>query len=191
MDKSVLVELSTALGGLVQSMFIDRETTKQRLVEDEMDKRRVQRLSQVKSEQDKREAEQILGGNYSALAAMSQLPQVLRDILVSGTVFVKHSRLMRKDFRHMSVSQDLAHLTWRTLGVGAGKNDRDHGSHPLQFFESVEQDSSDAKRIQLKGRPGQKPVAVEYAGGSTDQENEKGARQWQASLQFLINKQRR
>ena len=29
MDKAVLVELSTALGGLVQSMYIERELAKQ------------------------------------------------------------------------------------------------------------------------------------------------------------------
>ncbi|KAJ1428882.1 P-loop containing nucleoside triphosphate hydrolase protein [Ochromonadaceae sp. CCMP2298] len=188
MDKSVLVELSTALGGLVQSMFIDRETNKQRLLGEETDRQKVQRLSQARTDEDRREAELILAGNFGALSSMGQLPDVLRGVLTAGGVFIKHST-WRKDFRHMSMSPDLAHLTWRLLGSGS-KADKDHGSHPLHFFESAERDS-DPKRLHLKGRPGQKSVLVEYAGGATDQENEKGAQQWQASLQFLINKQRR
>ena len=134
MDKSVLVELSTALGGLVQSMFIDRETTKQRLLAEERQRRQLAEEVLAKANQDRRDAELILAGNFNQLESCPVLPDVLKVMVLKGAIFIKYSRLGRKDVRNIIVSEDLMHLTWRPL-VNNGKSDKDHGSHPLQFFE--------------------------------------------------------
>jgi hypothetical protein len=136
MDKSVLVELSTALGGLVQSMFIDREMTKQRIAAEEKQRRLAAEEAQARVNQDKREAEQILSGNFNQLESTSTLPEVLRQMVLKGAIFIKYNRLGMKDVRNIIVSEDLMHITWRPLvGASKSKPDKEQGSHPLQFFE--------------------------------------------------------
>ena len=80
MDKSVLVELSTALGGLVQSMFIDRETTKQRMQAEERQRRQAADEAVARANLDKRATEQILAGNFNQLESSSILPEVLTTV---------------------------------------------------------------------------------------------------------------
>mmetsp|Transcript_9688 Transcript_9688/g.16176 ORF Transcript_9688/g.16176 Transcript_9688/m.16176 type:complete len:737 (-) Transcript_9688:169-2379(-) len=200
MDKSILVELSTALGGLVQSMFVDRETTKQRLVQEEVDRRDQQAQQEAREEQARRENALLLNGNFEALAGMSVLPDVLRSVVVKGAVFIKHSRLMRTEVRHVAVTADLSHLVWHLVGSGGSGNGgnvsnnshyQNTTSHPLQFFDSACQDGGDPNRIVLKGRPGQKTVTLEYADGNSEQERRKGLQQWVAALQFILVKMRR
>jgi hypothetical protein len=135
MDKSVLVELSTALGGLVQSMFIDRETTKQRLIAEEKLRRQAAEEAQARTNQDKRDAELILAGNFNQLESSPVLPAILQAMVLKGAIFIKYSRLGRKDVRSVQVSQDLLHLTWRPLVNAKAERDQQQGSHPLQFFE--------------------------------------------------------
>lgn len=208
MDKSVLVELSTALGGLVQSMFIDRETTKQRMQAEERQRRQAADEAVARANLDKRATEQILAGNFNQLESSSILPEVLKSMVLKGAIFIKYNRLGMKDVRNMIVSDDLLFLTWRPLVNSKGKTDKDQGSHPLQFFDrcvtfmlllivvnfvyslfitrSVEQDTNQPTRINLRGKPGQKAVTLEYADGNTDVENTRGAQQWAAALRFLI-----
>lgn len=135
MDKSVLVELSTALGGLVQSMFIDRETTKQRMQAEERQRRQAADEAVARANLDKRATEQILAGNFNQLESSSILPEVLRSMVLKGAIFIKYNRLGMKDVRNMIVSDDLLFLTWRPLVNSKNKTDKDQGSHPLQFFE--------------------------------------------------------
>jgi len=135
MDKSVLVELSTALGGLVQSMFIDRETTKQRMQAEERQRRQAADEAVARANLDKRATEQILAGNFNQLESSSILPEVLKSMVLKGAIFIKYNRLGMKDVRNMIVSDDLLFLTWRPLVNSKNKTDKDQGSHPLQFFE--------------------------------------------------------
>lgn len=135
MDKSVLVELSTALGGLVQSMFIDRETTKQRMQAEERQRRQAADEAIARANLDKRATEQILAGNFNQLESSAILPEVLKSMVLKGAIFIKYNRLGMKDVRNVVVSDDLLYLTWRPLVNGKGKSEKEHGSHPLQFFE--------------------------------------------------------
>lgn len=135
MDKAVLVELSTALGGLVQSMFVDRETAKQRQQAEERQRRLAAEEALAKANQDKRDTEQILSGNFNQLESSPTLPEVLKNMVLKGAVFVKYNRLGMKEIRTVMVSSDLLYLTWRPLVNGKGKSDKDQSSHPLQFFE--------------------------------------------------------
>lgn len=136
MDKSVLVELSTALGGLVQSMFIDRETTKARIASEEKQRRLAAEEAQAQANREKRDAEQILSGNFNQLESSAILPEVLKQMVLKGAIFIKYNRLGLKDVRNITVSEDLAHMTWRPLvNNGKAKQDKESGAHPLQFFE--------------------------------------------------------
>lgn len=135
MDKAVLVELSTALGGLVQSMFVDRETAKQRQAAEEKQRRLAAEEAQAKANQDKRETEEILSGNFNQLGSSPTLPEVLRNMVLKGAIFVKYNRLGMKELRTVMVSSDLMYLTWRPLLNGKTKPEKDLSSHPLQFFE--------------------------------------------------------
>ena len=135
MDKSVLVELCTALGGLVQSMFIERETTKQKLIYEEKQRLLAIEEAIARENQNKHEAEQILSGNFNQLEFTGVLPDVLKQIVLKGAIFIKYSRLGMKDVRSVAVSEDLMHLTWRPVGLAKGSVDRDQGAHPLRFFE--------------------------------------------------------
>lgn len=135
MDKAVLVELSTALGGLVQSMFVDRETAKQRQVAEERQRRLAAEEALAKADQDKRDTEQILSGNFNQLESSPTLPEVLKNMVLKGAIFVKYNRLGMKDFRTIMVSPDLLYLTWRPLVSNKTKGDKDQSAHPLQFFE--------------------------------------------------------
>jgi hypothetical protein len=136
MDKSVLVELSTALGGLVQSMFIDRETTKARIAAEEKQRRQAAEEAQALANREKRDADQILSGNFNQLESSAILPEVLKQMVLKGAIFIKYSRLGMKDVRNISISEDLAHMTWRPLvSSGKAKSEKESGSHPLQFFD--------------------------------------------------------
>lgn len=61
----------------------------------------------------------------------------------------------------------------------------------LLFYYSVEQDIVHASQLHLRGRPGQKSVLLEYADGSTLEENQKGAQQWTAALRYLMQQQQK
>lgn len=135
MDKSVLVELSTALGGLVQSMFVDRETTKARIAAEEKQRRQAAEEAQALANRQKQDADQILSGNFNQLESSPILPEVLRQMVLKGAIFIKYSRLGMKDVRNVTVSEDLAHLTWRPLVSGKARSEKETGAHPLQFFE--------------------------------------------------------
>ena len=54
------------------------------------------------------------------------------------------------------------------------------------YYRSVEQDSGNPARLQLRGRPGQKHVQLEFADAASEADNARGAQQWIAALRFLI-----
>lgn len=138
MDKAVLVELATALGGLVQSLFIDREMIKQEML--------LQEMARQQAIQDHYLREQLENQRRMVfrrapidelLRTLDTLPDTVIQALVYGTMFLKHSS--SKGFlsavqtktvpRYVSISPDLRYLLWRTIeshhsgsngGIGSG-----------------------------------------------------------------------
>jgi hypothetical protein len=127
MDKAVLVELSTALGGLVQSMYIEREIVKQ---EENFKKYLKMREDEEKQELQQAESRQLdilRKGEVDALFNLPHLPQSVVLTITRGAVFIKHSRIGQKSPRFIQISNDLRTLLWRPLvGTSKGKEETVH-----------------------------------------------------------------
>lgn len=50
----------------------------------------------------------------------------------------------------------------------------------------MELDNNMPTRLHLRGKPGQKAVVLDFAEGSKEEDNARGAQQWAAALGFLI-----
>eukprot|EP01038_Epipyxis_sp_PR26KG_P011639 gene11639-15589_t len=211
MDKAVLVELSTALGGLVQSMYIERETNKKE------ETLKQQKLKQAEEELDakiKNDAinEQILkNGKAEELLTLSNLPENKMKMLFDGAVFIKHGWLGKKKVKFYSVSNDLLYLMWKPM---INSNQSIISSCPLAHFDSVElaykngsnghkaalcspadntisntkHQERDCCVLILRGNAGQKSLHLEYADKTTIEENIIGAEEWLSCLRYLIHK---
>jgi cellobiose-specific phosphotransferase system component IIA len=121
MDKAVLVELSTALGGLVQSMFIERELTKQdEITKEQLRKQKEEEQNEIKVRETK-QLEIIFRGDYDTMISspsFNTLPSVIVSLLNRGTVFIKYSRLGKKIPRLVAISPDLKTLLWKPVITG-------------------------------------------------------------------------
>jgi hypothetical protein len=138
MDKAVLVELATALGGLVQSLFIDREMIKQEMLLQEMARQQALQDHYLREQlENQRRMVFRRAPIDELLRTLDTLPDTVIQALVYGTMFLKHSS--SKGFlsavqtktvpRYVSVSPDLRYLLWRTIeshhsggngGIGSG-----------------------------------------------------------------------
>ncbi len=135
MDKAVLVELCTALGGLVQTMYIEREKMKQ----DEI--QRQQRRSVVKAEKEAKlkadiaveESKTKIETEVKTVHAFHYghgLSDETASMLMSGATFIKHSRLGSRDIRYVWLTPDLLNICWRQIG-----NMQSQNSMPLRDFD--------------------------------------------------------
>lgn len=131
MDKAVLVELSTALGGLVQSMYIERELLKYEESQREKALLEEQELLQAHLEEEARLA-QLLKCHSEVSFNGLKLPEEKYSMITNGAIFVKNGWLGKKSTRFVRVSEDLKHLILRPIG---GKNSAQLSSLPLGGFE--------------------------------------------------------
>jgi len=117
MDKAVLVELVTALGGLIQSMYIDRELMKA----EEAHSKKLRQLAEEEKERGRQEEAQAwellrLGNQAQMRQTWGRLPPPnILQALQAGSFFIKHSRHGLKTLRRLSVSEDGASLVWQTM----------------------------------------------------------------------------
>lgn len=160
MDKAVLVELTTALGGLIQSMYIDRELmkheetqAKKQLVQGEEEKEKVIR--------DEKVAWQLLA-HGDAMQLTQQwgrtLPPMITKALINGSFFIKHSRHGVKTVRMVSISPDCTALVWKGVLPVANTPYAPHAHAPsapsneavvipLQYFDGVEYETRPTSTI--------------------------------------------
>lgn len=118
MDKAVLVELSTALGGLVQSIFVEYQLAKK---ENAFKER--QRLATEQQEAQRKDYERRLQDlllNSEDVAVLPRLPDKVVQGLLQGAVFLKRDRMGREAPRFVSLSDDLRNIIWEPLGFGGG-----------------------------------------------------------------------
>jgi hypothetical protein len=115
MDKAVLVELSTALGGLVQSMYIEREIIKQEENQKEVLKKQFEEELKQAKQAELRHLEVVHNGSYDQLLSLDHLPAPITHLLTQGTVFIKHSRLGQKTPRLIQISPDMKFLLWKSV----------------------------------------------------------------------------
>ncbi len=118
MDKAVLVELSTALGGLVQSMYIEREIVKQEEATKEILKKQLEEETRELKQAEQRQIDTIKRGDYDNVFSFTSLPNSITHALIRGAIFIKHSRLGQKTSRLIQISPDLKMLVWRPLLTG-------------------------------------------------------------------------
>lgn len=141
MDKAVLVELSTALGGLVQSMYIEREMSKQ----EEMIKESKRQQKEMEEEQRQQEERTLLqlfldgqatlnavlaaaaassasspssSSPSSSNSSLAPIPLKILDILQRGRYFYKHGRYGQPKLRFFSLENDLKTLGWYAIEHG-------------------------------------------------------------------------
>jgi kinesin family protein 11 len=121
MDKAVLVELSTALGGLVQSMFIEREIAKQEeIIKEQLRKQKEEEQNELKLLEMK-QLEILFRGDYDTMISspsFNTLPSIIINVLNRGTVFIKYSRLGKKIPRLVAITPDLKTLLWKPVITG-------------------------------------------------------------------------
>ncbi len=134
MDKAVLIELSTALGGLVQSMFIERELMRQETATDEALRRRTELEVAAAQAKDSLSVDVLKRGRADELATLRQLPEARLRMIRTGAIFVKHGWMGKKTVRHVSVSDDLKTLHLLCVGAAAGKK-QDSSFVNLSAFE--------------------------------------------------------
>lgn len=122
MDKAVLVELSTALGGLVQSLFIDRELVKQEvLIKDSQYKAQQLVVEEARASAQRQRDFFRRGRIEEIVGRMESLPESVVQALLYGAIFLKHASssglFMQAKItpRFVSIAPDLRHLLWRTV----------------------------------------------------------------------------
>lgn len=175
MDKPILIELSSALGGLVQSMYLEREKAKRK-----------------QRKEAKQERESSLGFNISNRPSKNQkiisLSDVQLKMITTGSTFMKFGRFGMKNARFVYVTEDLKNICWRHIGTNSVPT-----SFPLRNFQSatvdrslVKADSRDSCLIVIAGRYGNRSLHLEYAGSALIEENRKGAIQWSDCIQACI-----
>lgn len=198
MDKAVLVELSTALGGLVQSMYIEREIVKQEESFKRYLKMREDEEKQELQQAESRQLDILRKGEVDALFNLPHLPQSVVLTITRGAVFIKHSRIGQKSPRFIQISNDLRTLLWRPL-VGTSKGKEETVHVPLTSYEGVElkekenhhgssHDADEGRLIVLKGKGGNKSMALEYVDQATKQDIALCSREWSEALRYLIYK---
>ena len=196
MDKAVLVELATALGGLVQSMYIDREMAK----EEEASK--LQKAQQmidpsIQKQQEEQTSHQIIRSRSTReFTKIITLPPTLLTMIHSGAVFIKVGRYSNVSTRLVFVSSDLTKLCWRSLiGVDRAKV----FTVPFSSFTRVsidrgnpfDQSSQEGTwLIHLTAHPGTgaKNYVLEYANSVTAEDNKIKASEWSDVFNYLIYK---
>lgn len=193
MDKAVLVELSTALGSLVQSMYIEREVLKQQQAAAEMQHEKAAKEAQQKLEEEQKNMEIVRRGDSNKLSSIQALPLEMQQMVIKGALFVKHSRMGKKEVRFFHTNELLTHICWKAVGVKKKKVADQGSSALLSNFESVEHDDSEGNscRILFKGRAGQKNILLEYAEGESLLENQKVAKEWAGATKFLVQQARK
>jgi hypothetical protein len=130
MDKAVLVELSTALGGLIQSMYIERETSKFKQQLEENHQKTVSEQRRVKETQDRLHAQLVMKGDRRSILEVPSLPEALKDVITKGALFVKHS-WYGKEIRFISANDLLTHLQYKSIKA----KEKDSGSYLIKSFE--------------------------------------------------------
>lgn len=115
MDKTVLVELSTALGGLVQSMYIEREMSKREETIKEEKRKQTEEESRQKRIEEQKALEILQRGDYAELETLQQLPNSVVLKITKGSIFIKHGRYGNKATRFVQVSDDLTSIVWRDV----------------------------------------------------------------------------
>jgi hypothetical protein len=126
MDKAVLVELCTALGGLVQTMYIEREKMKKEELE------RQRRRDAAKAEQEAKAKAETAQEEVKAKPEMEKQPspsnfgfgisQETSKVLIAGATFIKHSRIGSRDIRYVWLTPDLLNICWRQIGNMQSQN---------------------------------------------------------------------
>jgi hypothetical protein len=140
MDKAVLIELASALGGLVQSMYLEREKSK---IEEQAQQERearakaeavARKLAQDLEEKERREREARLGvvnrGDINNGLPIPSVSEVVLRVLVEGATFNKVGFLGRKTPGYYSVSADMMTLHCRPSSTGG-----DTTSFPISNFD--------------------------------------------------------
>jgi hypothetical protein len=137
MDKALLVELSTALGGLVQSMYIERELTKREEAIRETRRQQVLLEERERQEHDTLIQSRFTQGNSSKHNNSTTtspttrrsddqlpwpLPNNIANLLLRGRLFFKHNRYGNPKLRHYSMHQDWQHLQWHDVASGSSAN---------------------------------------------------------------------
>mmetsp|Transcript_16879 Transcript_16879/g.24425 ORF Transcript_16879/g.24425 Transcript_16879/m.24425 type:complete len:278 (+) Transcript_16879:396-1229(+) len=199
MDKAVLVELSNALGGLVQSMYIERELAKQEETLRLQRERRTQELAMEKEREENHLAGLLRnwGPNVDMdqLLQLNQLPAEKLKLVTTGGVFLKVGRYS-STMRIYSMSADLNTLYWRDL---TGKKSETTCSLEMKSFESVfwpddqnnNQNNVNNKEGQqcelwLVGRTGCKSLRLRYVGALNEEGNKVHMVEWGQIMRFAI-----
>jgi hypothetical protein len=144
MDKAVLVELTTALGGLVQSMYLEKERTRiEEQVKLDRDLRRrneelARRLQAEEEAKERREREQALAyanipgvdPQRASAAGIQPIPDRIVNMLLTGAMFLKVGFLGRRQSGFYSLAPDMVALHSKPSPTGG-----EVVSTPLSSFE--------------------------------------------------------
>jgi kinesin family protein 6/9 len=182
MDKAVLLELSTALGGVLQSMYIKNEKEKKKRQEDKSDE-----LSLKKSNQSNEETKSNSDNKSKNNLDLIENDFIKNDLSTSdiemvraGANFIKYGRLGIKQPRFVCLSPDLTHICWKHLGSNGN-----HNSAPLINFECIELDQSEKSKFTkdscvlfLRGNPGIRSLYFEFNSYASLEQNRIRAVKW-------------
>ena len=180
MDKPILIELCSALGGLVQSMYLEREKTKRK---------------------QRKEAKQDFTRDFTTFfdnslrSSRTQVSFNLNDshikMITAGSTFMKFGRFGMKSARFVYITEDLKNICWRHIGGHSVPT-----TFPLRNFLSATVDSSlmkadrrDCCLIVIAGRYGNRSLHIEYAGNALIEDNRKAAILWSDCIQACILKE--
>lgn len=179
MDKAVLVELSTALGGLVQSIFIEHQLAK--AAANSKDRVREELAEKESSRIREEEHLYVLLGNVVDLHTLPRLPAKVVTGITHGAAFIKKDRMGRESVRWLQVSTDLLQLSWEPLGRGTSK---EHAA-PLSTFSALELLGGDEVSFVLRTSSGARPLHLTYCHPTGSVETVSGF-DWVHALQWLI-----
>lgn len=161
MDKAVLIELSTALGSLVQAMYVEREKAKREEAQRQKRKAKIKadKEAKAKSDETQRRSEvsesddvfEPLDGSTlrEPSSTSSALTPAEVEMLREGDTFLKVSKIGFKQPRHVYLSEDLTVLCWKQE-----KSNKSASEEPLVNFLAVEvvEKRGDTISICLRGR---------------------------------------
>lgn len=180
MDKPILIELSSALGGLVQSMYLEREKMKRKQRKDAKQDLMRDPASVFDISTRSSKNNEVISLNDTQL-----------KMITTGSTFMKFGRFGMKSARFVYLTDDLKNICWRHIGTNAAPT-----TFPLRNFQSasvdrslVKADSGSSCLIVISGRFGNRSLHLEYAGSASVEENRKAAILWSDCINSCILKE--
>jgi hypothetical protein len=176
MDKPILIELCSALGGLVQSMYLEREKAKRK------------QRKEAKQDLMMRDSSFDISSRATRNQEIISLNDVQFKMITTGSTFMKFGRFGMKNARFVYVTEDLKNICWRHIGTNSVPT-----SFPLRNFQSatvdrslVKADSRDSCLIVIAGRYGNRSLHLEYACSVYIEENRKAEILWSDCIHACI-----